>query len=141
MNYDDNKILYKIGWAILILAFGVFLLIKASHINLGIFMLPCLFHELTGLYCPGCGGTRSVLALLHGHLLLSIRLNPIVMYVTVLYIWYMLSNTIEYLTKHRIRIGLKYRDAYFWVGLIIVLVFFVFRDFLLIVYGIDLTSL
>ena len=19
--------------------------------------LPCLFHSLTGLYCPGCGGT------------------------------------------------------------------------------------
>ena len=29
----------------------------------------CLFHELTGLNCPGCGGTRAAYQLLHGHLL------------------------------------------------------------------------
>ena len=28
----------------------------------------CVFHQLTGLNCPGCGGTRSVYALLHGNI-------------------------------------------------------------------------
>ncbi len=27
--------------------------------NLGI---PCVFHEVTGLYCPGCGMTRAALS-------------------------------------------------------------------------------
>jgi hypothetical protein len=29
---------------------------------------PCLFRTLTGLDCPGCGGTRMVWYLLHGNL-------------------------------------------------------------------------
>ncbi len=36
---------------------------------------PCPFHTLTGWYCPGCGNTRSVRALLNGDLLLSLRYN------------------------------------------------------------------
>ena len=26
----------------------------------------CPFHAITGWWCPGCGGTRAMLALLHG---------------------------------------------------------------------------
>lgn len=31
--------------------------------------LPCPFHWLTGLFCPGCGAQRAVHDLLHGRLL------------------------------------------------------------------------
>ncbi|MFZ1072607.1 MAG: DUF2752 domain-containing protein [Verrucomicrobiia bacterium] len=37
----------------------------------------CLFHELTGLNCPGCGGTRAAYQLLHGHLLNALRDNAL----------------------------------------------------------------
>lgn len=36
---------------------------------------PCLFHALTGLYCPGCGVTRALHALLHGQVGLALRMN------------------------------------------------------------------
>jgi hypothetical protein len=37
----------------------------------------CLFHKLTGLNCPGCGGTRAAYQLLHGHLLRALRDNAL----------------------------------------------------------------
>lgn len=37
----------------------------------------CLFHQLTGLDCPGCGGTRSAYALLHGNLLQALKDNAL----------------------------------------------------------------
>lgn len=37
----------------------------------------CEFHELTGLNCPGCGGTRSAYALLHGHFERALKDNAL----------------------------------------------------------------
>lgn len=48
----------------------------------------CLFHELTGLNCPGCGGTRAAYQLLHGHLLRALRDNALfVLSLAALAVW------------------------------------------------------
>jgi hypothetical protein len=41
----------------------------------------CPFYELTGLYCPGCGTTRMLYFLVHGHPLLAFRENALAMLV------------------------------------------------------------
>ncbi|NUN93831.1 MAG: DUF2752 domain-containing protein [Verrucomicrobiae bacterium] len=41
------------------------------------FFPPCPFHALTGWYCPGCGSTRALHQLLHGHLVAACRFNPL----------------------------------------------------------------
>jgi hypothetical protein len=40
---------------------------------------PCPFHALTGLYCPGCGSTRMLYFLVHGHPWLAFRQNALAM--------------------------------------------------------------
>jgi hypothetical protein len=41
-------------------------------------ILPgCVFYQLTGLYCTGCGMTRAMQLLLHGHLYAAFRMNPL----------------------------------------------------------------
>jgi hypothetical protein len=40
---------------------------------------PCTFYYMTGLYCPGCGTTRAVHQLLHGHLAAAMALNPLML--------------------------------------------------------------
>ncbi|WP_405353605.1 DUF2752 domain-containing protein [Ruminococcus sp.] len=39
---------------------------------------PCYLYVLTGIYCPGCGCTRAVFALINGDVLLSLRQNPMI---------------------------------------------------------------
>lgn len=39
---------------------------------------PCPLLHLTGWQCPGCGGTRSLYSLLHGDVLGSLAMNPLV---------------------------------------------------------------
>ena len=35
----------------------------------------CMFYQWTGLYCPGCGSTRALSALLHGDVKASLHNN------------------------------------------------------------------
>ncbi len=48
---------------------------------------PCLFHQLTGLDCPGCGAQRALHQLLHGHLIAAVRLNAMFVISLPLFAW------------------------------------------------------
>lgn len=48
---------------------------------------PCLFHQLTGLDCPGCGAQRALHQLLHGNLIAAIRLNAMFVFSLPLFAW------------------------------------------------------
>lgn len=101
------------------------------------FRFPCMFHEIAGFYCPGCGGTRAVRALLRGKIVDSFVYNPSVLYAAVMYIWFMGSQLLTRLTKGKIK-GLKYRHIYLWIALVIIIVNCVIRNILLIKYDIFL---
>lgn len=54
--------------------------------------MPCVFQMMTGLYCPGCGGTRALWFLLHGDILKSLWYHPLIFYTAMLLIWWMISE-------------------------------------------------
>ena len=107
----------------------------------GFFRIPCVFHEVTGLYCPGCGGTRAAAALLQREVILSLFYHPIVLYGVVIYGWFMASHTIEYLSKSRLKIGMKYRNLYFYLALMLVIINIAVKDVALTAFHIDILKL
>ncbi len=50
----------------------------------------CLFHQLTGQYCPGCGLTRSILHISQGNFQNSLFLNPFGILLTSLFMLFLL---------------------------------------------------
>ena len=67
------------AWCMMPLIWQINSLLEAGQAAEG---LPCLFRIFTGLYCPGCGGTRAVKALLSGQILKSLYFHPFVLYMT-----------------------------------------------------------
>ena len=61
----------------------------------------CWVWEHWGVYCPGCGGTRAVIALAHGHPLQALYYHPAVPVTAVLGAVYMVSQTVWRLRRRR----------------------------------------
>ena len=55
------------------------------------FFPPCLFHKMTGLYCPGCGSTRAAHALLHGDVIAALGYNLLLVALLPLLAWHGIS--------------------------------------------------
>ena len=101
-------------------------------------MPPCLFLSLTGLYCPGCGGTRAIRFLLQGQLIKSLLYHPLVPYTAVLGGWYLISHTVELVSKGKYPVGMRYRDVYLYGALGLVLINWTVKNLFILLCGIHL---
>ena len=93
-------------------------------------MLPeCQFYKWTGLYCPGCGDTRAVIALMNGDILLSLRQNALIvvliLVLAALYIELLLKVVFEKRFKSPV-----FNLKFLWIFLILFAVYSVVRNFI-----------
>ena len=102
--------------------------------------LPCMFREITGLYCPGCGGTRAVKALLKARPLVSFFYHPFVIYTAAVAFWFAVSYMIYWKTKNP-KYRLYLEDRYIYVGLGIIGLNFIVKNFVLLVMNMDLLTM
>ena len=123
---------YMLGWCGILLA-AVYVILKyLFDFDIVGDTLPCTLYTWTGFYCPGCGGTRAVVALLKGNILDSLYLHPFVPYAFFLGGWFMISQTIERMTKGKIKIALHFRMIYAWIAVGIIFLNFIWKNSMLL---------
>ncbi len=96
---------------------------------------PCWFHLISGYYCPGCGGTRAVRALLHGRLLQSAWYHPFVPYAAFLYLYFMITQSVQRLSQGKLRVGMRYRNRLVWIAVALIIGNFIVKNLLHYFYG------
>ena len=115
-----------------VIAFVILTDIAIKH-NFGECLLLKIFH----IYCPGCGGTRSLRALLRFDIVSSFRLNAILPLGVALYIYYNLRYIIALIKKDETYFDKEtYRLIKYYA--FFVLAYFIVRNILLLAFKIDL---
>ncbi len=100
------------------------------HISSLLGITECRFKQVTGFYCPGCGGTRAVKALLSGHIIKAIIYHPFVPYCLFMWIIYEGSHILEMLHVPKIK-GMKFENAYAYFGIYIIFINWILKNFIL----------
>jgi hypothetical protein len=99
----------RIEFGILYGGIALLVLCAARFLPVLSFVPSCTFKGLTGLPCPTCGSTRSIVHLAHGELLSSLAMNPltsICIIGSVLFFFYSLFT----LTFDKARVGIALTD-------------------------------
>lgn len=121
-----------VGIAVLLMF--LFMLLQRIEVIPG---MPCIIHDVMHIYCPGCGGTRAIFALLHGHVLESVYYNPAVVMGFVLALHYELGVGITLKKKNGKRYYCTSLVPLIICGIVLV-IFTVVRNYLLLALDYDM---
>lgn len=134
---EAEKILYIIGLAFVFLGFlffGIFWLFDIHFLET---ISPCVYYTRLGIYCPGCGGTRSFLFLVNGKLLKSFWYHPFVPYFLIITSIFMVTQTIQCLSHGKVK-GMKFRAIYLYIGIAILITQWLIKNIALFGWNIHL---
>ena len=97
--------------------------------------MPCPFHDFLKLYCPFCGGTRAVHAILKGQIVEGIVMYPPIVWLIGLLAAFEIAAVRACLCKNEPLVHI--RSWVIWATAAVFILFTLIRNILLIVYGID----
>ena len=117
---NTDRVLYELGIGALGIGIAAVLLYFCTGINILAVKYPCVFNKVTHLCCPGCGGTRSLRALLRGDFLTSLYDYPPLLFGILVYVVFMIRCTLyAFFGIGKSRDGAVVKYLYVFLGLMI----------------------
>lgn len=107
------------------------LYLRQANLAEGTSWLPqCMFNELTGWHCPGCGNTRASHALLHGDINGAFQQNALFLISLPFLGWGMLRMWWDWMYpgKWKLHLPFRWKWAYSLVLIGILVAFFILRN-------------
>lgn len=114
-------------------AIAVIRLCFPEGLNLG----ECPTRAIFGLYCPGCGGTRSFNSLAHGQVFKSLYYNAAVPYTAAVSLYYVIRGLISIITDGKIRMQ-RFAPVFLYVLLGLTVAQCLIKNALLLIWNITL---
>ena len=125
-------------WGLVVLGIGtVALLLYDNWLRPFVPRVPCFFSTRLGIYCPGCGGSRSVSALLHGEFLKAVWYHPLVPYGAVIGGGFLVTQGLYRLGLHFVR-PWRFHNWYLYGAVAILVCNFLIKNMLRLIWGIML---
>lgn len=101
------------------LAYLVFVLLTGIGI-------PCIFHEITGFKCPGCGISRMFVSLARLDIAAAFKYNPFIFITGPFIIAYLAFSEVKYIISGSNKMG-KW-EIFLWVELFLMLAYGILRN-------------
>ena len=102
-TYKKRSRILALGTASALLLLAILIVLAKNGIG-----LSCLFYQITGLQCPGCGNSRAVLSLLRLDFAAALSYNLLFPLEFAYLLWVLLRCCYSYLKEGRFR----YRPAH-----------------------------
>ncbi len=83
--------------------------------------LPCVFHEITGLYCPGCGISRMSMSLISFHWSDAFRYNQVLFLLMPVFLLLSISLLIQYIRRGNSKPSQRQRQVLIAINVILVI--------------------
>jgi hypothetical protein len=87
----------------------------------------CMFHSLTGAYCPGCGSQRALHSLLHFDIAGVVSYNFLFLPAALLLLYHYIHPVLNNYFKWKLP-NLFYLKSTPWVIFAVVILFWIFRN-------------
>ncbi len=90
--------------------------------------IPCMFHQITGFYCSGCGASRALRSILHFDFYQALRYNAIFTLCLPLFTVYFTSLSFSYIRFGKDRISEKISMKIIYIFVAAALIYGILRN-------------